>query len=356
MPDDPETRGVGAVLRDQVHRIDRVVQALGHLPALQIEHQRRDKHLPERDVAGEPYAQHHHTTDPQKDDVAAGDHDLIRIPMFELGRPLGPAEDREGPEPARKPGVERVGIAPQFARAEALACQRERFFFGFGDDGVVVRRVPDGQAVAPPHLARDIPIPDVLETVLERSPEAFRHEAYRPVAVGRQRRLRQRLHLAKPLQREQRLDDGAAARTDRYRMPARLDLHQEALRFEIAHHGLAGFEPIEPYIRRRCLVRHLRVEADDAGHRQAVTFADLIVQRIVRRRDLHGAGAEVALDGGVRKDRNRSSGQRQSHVLADEMRVAFVVGMHGDGGIAEHRLRPRSGDFDRKRAVLGGIA
>ena len=39
-------------------------------------------------------------------------------------------------------------------------------------------------------------------------------------------------------------------------------------------------------------------------------------------------------------------------MLADQRLVALVVGMHGDGGIAEHGLRPRGGDHDVGRSVI----
>ena len=47
---DAEAEAVGAVLLDEVHRVDRVAEALAHLAALQIEHQRRDEHGRERDA------------------------------------------------------------------------------------------------------------------------------------------------------------------------------------------------------------------------------------------------------------------------------------------------------------------
>ena len=49
---DPER--IGAVLLDQLHRIDHVAQTLGHLAALQIEYQRRDEDRAEGHVAGTP--------------------------------------------------------------------------------------------------------------------------------------------------------------------------------------------------------------------------------------------------------------------------------------------------------------
>ena len=40
-------------------------------------------------------------------------------------------------------------------------------------------------------------------------------------------------------------------------------------------------------------------------------------------------------------------------MLADQSLVALVVGMHGDGGVAEHGLGPRGGDDDVGRCIVG---
>ncbi len=50
---------------------------------------------------------------------------------------------------------------------------------------------------------------------------------------------------------------------------------------------------------------------------------------------------------GVRDDRDRTVGQRQLDPLADQVRVALVVGVDGDGGVTEHRLDTGGRDDDR---------
>ena len=41
-----------------------------------------------------------------------------------------------------------------------------------------------------------------------------------------------------------------------------------------------------------------------------------------------------------------------THALAVQVRVARVVGVHGDGGVAEHRLGARGGDDDLAGAAV----
>ena len=79
--------------------------------------------------------------------------------------------------------------------------------------------------------------------------------------------------------------------------------------------------------------------------------ADLEVVGVVRRGHLDRAGAEGGVDVVVGDDRDPPAGQRQLDLGADQVLVALVVGVHGDGGVAEHRLGPGGRDDDRRVAV-----
>ena len=89
----------------------------------------------------------------------------------------------------------------------------------------------------------------------------------------------------------------------------------------------------------------------DGQVRQVVALADLEVVRVVRRGHLDRAGAERRVDVLVGDDRDAAAGQRQLDLGADQVPVALVVGVHGDRGVAEHRLGPGGGDHDRVVAV-----
>jgi len=74
-------------------------------------------------------------------------------------------------------------------------------------------------------------------------------------------------------------------------------------------------------------------------------LARFVVVEVVGRRDLDGAGAEFQVhENGIADDRNVAGRQRQANALADQMAITRVLGVDGDGRIAQHRLGPRSGD------------
>ena len=98
--------------------------------------------------------------------------------------------------------------------------------------------------------------------------------------------------------------------------------------------------------------RETAFDVEHADPRQAVPLADLEVVEVVRRRDLHRAGALLRIGIVVGDDRDPAADQRQDHVLADQMAVALVVRIHRDAGVAQHGFGPRGGDDDEARRIF----
>ena len=118
---------------------------------------------------------------------------------------------------------------------------------------------------------------------------------------------------------------------------------------------LARLGAVEAGEVRARLGGHPAVEADDGDAGQVVPLPHLEVVGIVERGDLHQPGAELAVDRRVGHERQAPADQRQDRRLAVEMEVALVLGMEGDGGVAQHRLRPGGGDHDPLVAPLDRI-
>ncbi len=89
-----------------------------------------------------------------------------------------------------------------------------------------------------------------------------------------------------------------------------------------------------------------RVGREDIDQRQMMTLAHLVIVEIVRGRDLDAAAAELRIDVAVGDDGNLALGERQPKPAADQVAVALIVGMHRDGGVAQHRFRTRRRDHD----------
>ncbi len=82
--------------------------------------------------------------------------------------------------------------------------------------------------------------------------------------------------------------------------------------------------------------------------------AAAIIVGIVRRRDLDGTRAERRIDQlAVGDDGDVTVHQGDRDPLADQVLVALVLGMDGDGGVAEHGFRARGGKADELRGGAG---
>mmetsp|Transcript_40371 Transcript_40371/g.126313 ORF Transcript_40371/g.126313 Transcript_40371/m.126313 type:complete len:470 (-) Transcript_40371:49-1458(-) len=96
------------------------------------------------------------------------------------------------------------------------------------------------------------------------------------------------------------------------------------------------------------------VQVEDDVHGQVVALAAGVIVRVVRRRDLHGAGTEVHVhEHVVEDDGDQLAVERVLHEAAVEVRVARVLRVHGHGGVAEHGLEARRGHDD---LLVGGVA
>ena len=130
-----------------------------------------------------------------------------------------------------------------------------------------------------------------------------------------------------------------------------LDGGQKALLFEIGDDAFAGHVAVEPGVGAAFGVDVGGIVHDVDG-RQMVPLANGEVVGVVRRGDLHGAGAEVAADPLVEDDGNFAVHQRQAQLFAVQMQVALVLGMNGNGHIAEHGLRAGRRDGQKLAGVL----
>ena len=161
----------------------------------------------------------------------------------------------------------------------------------------------------------------------------------------------ERLHLHEPLGRDHRLDDGPRALRPRQRHHVLLASAGEPTVAELDLDGLARLEAVQPFERTGVLV-HRAVEVEDVDLLEAVALAGRKVVRVVGRRHLHDAGAELGVDQlRVEDDRNQAVDERMPHVLAVQMPVALIVRMDRHRGIAEHRLGARRRDHDFAVAV-----
>ena len=297
------------------------------------------------------HAGEYHSCDPEEDDVVARDHDGGGVPVVKLRGLVRPAESAEGPKCGRKPSVKHVLLLVDRSAAAVSALLR----IGAGDgDLAAVVAVPCGDPVSPPELTGNAPVVDVLHPVHIDLGEAFGDELYPSVLNDVYRRLRQRLHLYKPLGAGERLNDGAAAVAAADIVTVRLDLHEVALLLKVRNDRLSRLVAVHAVI--LAAVYDLGVLVYHEYLLKTVAKSDLVVVGVMAGGHLNGAGAEAQLNVFVRNDGEPSSHERQYRILADKLRVALVVGMNGNAGVAEHGLGAGRCDYQIAVGVLKRVA
>jgi hypothetical protein len=238
--------------------------ALAHLLALRVAHQAVDVHVLERHAAGEVRGHHDHPGDPEEDDVVARDqHAAGQVQVVVVGRCavalVGPAHGGEGHQGRRVPGVEHVFVAAQrFARGLGLGLG-----FVAGHDHLAVFVVPGRDLVAPPQLAADAPVLDVVHPLVVGVDPVLGHKAHLAAGHGVDGLLRDALAggvlVATLLMATNHWSVSMGSTTWPVRCAARhhelvlLGLDQQALGFQVGHHGLAGHEAVQAAVgRARC--------------------------------------------------------------------------------------------------------
>ena len=382
-----ETQRVRAVSVDQVQRIDDVALRLRHLRALLVADEGVDIDRRERRFLHEVHAHHHHPGDPEEDDVEAGHQHVGRIIARHIGVVVGPAKRRERPQRRRKPRIEHVFVARnktiafgRIARHVRALLRRDDFLFdiiaeraadglvlGLGDEHLAVRAIPGRDLMTPPQLPRDTPGLDVLHPLEIGFFPIFGHKAGRAGAHGSNRRLRHRLRVDIPLIGQIRLDDDAGSIAVRHGMGVRFDPFEEAEILKPLYDQLSCGEALHAVQLVDKLLRafgqtaqivfvigkrELAFDIENVDLRQVVAAADFKIVEVMRRRNLHRAGALFHIGVIIRYDRNETTDQRQHHVLANQMTIAIVGSVHRDRAVAEHRFGARRRHHDIGRCIL----
>ena len=269
-----------------------------------------------------------------------------------FGRLAGfaPADGREAPEPGGSPRVEHVGVLLPVGGV------------GRGGEGdVEVLRivavgalaVPDGDAVAPPELTADAPVLDVFQPVQVGLRPAFGVKLDDTRRDGPLGFVDFRV-ADEPLFAEARFDRYVGALGVTYRILVGLGLYQGAEFFEEFFGYSAGLEAFDAG-ERACVGVHRAVGVHHIDYRQIMALADIEVGAVVGWGHLQDACTKFFLNRGIADDRDLGAREGPPDVFTDEVLVAFVFRVDGDGGVARDRLGARGGDLEERARNLGHL-
>ena len=170
--------------------------------------------------------------------------------------------------------------------------------------------------MAPPELAADAPILDVLQPVLVNRFPALGTKTNRARWTDRGARFLDPRIFQKPLLAQPRLDRDAGALAEAHRALMRLLFREQPALGEHFGRFLARGEAIEAVELRNAGAIDPAVRMQHVDHRQVVPLADLEIEFVVRRRHFQNAGAEFRIDPFVADDRQLRAIERTPDLLA----------------------------------------
>ena len=209
--------------------------------------------------------------------------------------------------------------------------------------------------MAPPQLAGDAPVTDVLHPVHIGLAEAVGNETGLPFLNHPDGFFCQGLHLHEPLGGDDGLHVLMAAVAGANIVGVILHLDQVTACFQIGDDLRPRFVTVQALVLAAQLV-DLAVVVQNPDDFQIVAQAHLKVVGVVGGGHLHAAGAEFHLGVVIGNHGDLFIHQGQNDLLAHDVLVALVVGVDADTGVAQHGLGTGGGDDHFAGAVCQRIA
>ena len=268
------------------------------------------------------------------------------MPLEQL-RLLRPALRGKGPQLRAEPGVQHI-LVLMHVMAAALGAHVD--VLGKGVLPAAVLAVEHGDAVAPPQLAADAPVLEVLHPGGVGLRPARGVEGDLAGVDGVERRPLELVDCHEPLLGKPRLQRGVATVAVHDGVIEFVDVIEQVVLLKPLDYGLAALVAVHAGELAVALDNH-RVLVKDVDLRQVVSLTHGVIVGVVGRGDLDKAGAKVGVDMPILKDGDLTVDDGELDGLAHKGSLLGVLRGDGDARVAEHGLGARGGDDDVILAV-----
>ncbi len=207
--------------------------------------------------------------------------------------------------------------------------------------------------MSPPKLTAYAPVTDIVEPVIIGFCPCFRQNfnfgRYGGSCFGGEFRRRH-----EPLHGNIGFDNGFAAIAGADAVVQFLDFDKLPEGFDILDDAFTAFFTAESFVNAGFLV-HISVVVNDLDKFDAVRMSQVPVVGVVARRDFQRSRSEFLVDITVGNNGHGAVHNGHNDFFADKMLVAFIVGVHANGGVSEYGFRTGCGDDNGAGAVLKHI-
>ena len=283
-----------------------------------------------------------HSGDPEENDVIAGNQNIRGIEIIQILGFVGPAKGLKGPQCGGEPGIQHI-LFPDDILTTAVSA-----LCGIlSGDGIfaALRAAPCRDLMTPPELTGDTPVVNIFHPVGVGLGKTVGNEFGFAILHNTQSFLGKRLHLYKPLCGNNGFHIVVAAVAGTNIVLVLFHLFQKAQFLQVGNDGFAGLVAIHSLILAAQLVDNALIIQNPNGL-QIVPQTYLKVIGVVSRSHLYTAGAEFHVHILVSNNGNFPVHQRQQALLADDVLITFVIGVHGNAGVTQHGLGTGGGNDD----------
>ena len=347
-----ESYRVGPIFIYHFKRIYAVPLRLAHLLALLIAYQGMQVNIRKGDISHDIESHHHHAGHPEEDNIETGNKERGGIEGFQGRCLVGPPHRGEGPKGRAEPGIQDIFILPQ----RSSSAVRTHIGILGGDNRLAAPiAIPHRYPVPPPDLTGDTPVTDVVHPVEIGCLPHGGNNLGLSLHDGGDCVPGQRFDLDEPLFRDHRLYGSLAPITASYIVRIGLCLDQIPAGLEVLYDIFPTGVTVLALIGPAVFINN-GVTIYDGDYFQVVALGHGKVIGVGRGGNLHRTGPEFPGDVVIRYDRYPFVHNGENHLFPDNVRIPLIVGIDGNGGISQHRLRTGGGHDDLSLPVGIGVS
>ena len=292
----------------------------------------------EWDILAKFQSHHNHAGYPEENNIITSNQGAGWVELLQLRSFLWPTHSFKWPQARAEPGIQYILILMEMLAATFWTY----IYISTRNSGfATIITVPGRNPMAPPQLAGNTPITNIVQPVAIDFGKSLWYEFDFASLDSLYSRLSQGIHLDKPLGRNHWLNGGMATGAMTNSMLMILNRYQNTNLFKFLHQSFAALIAIHTLIFASTL-SHFTSVGNNLYLLQIVTESHFIVVRIMGWSNLYGTSTKGRINIFISKERNLSVHYWQNQRFANQLSITLIRRIYSYAGITKHGFRTGS--------------
>ena len=240
-----KSQGISAILVNNLYWINTITQGFRHLPSLLISNQTMNVNSLEWNILAKFQSHHNHAGYPEENNIITSNQGAGWVELLQLRSFLWPAHSFKWPQARAEPGIQYILILMEMLAATFWTY----IYISTRNSGfATIITVPGRNPMAPPQLAGNTPITNIVQPVAIDFGKSLWYEFDFASFNSLYSRLSQGIHLDKPLGRNHWLNGGMTTGAMTNSMLMILYRYQSTNLLQFLHQSLAALIAIHTLI------------------------------------------------------------------------------------------------------------